>query len=217
MSSSMEVAVPAETPVPESSPVVDRAASDFAQVKTRLTIGSGAIAFLTATIGPAIAFDITLGLGNDAGSKYMIFFTLFAGGLFLVCWKALSRIGNSALIAIALISTGSFIGYSIARQNWACTYDYAGNTDRIATGTSLTARGIETQHVAKETIANCTDFLATASGDAAVLYRWPGLIGHFLVLYGIFALAWLSLAAFLLAATQRSLRGWRAGQTRRNG
>lgn len=188
----------------------DTVVVELTATKQRLAFGAGAIAFLMATIGPAIAFDISLGPDNDAGANYKIFFTLLAGGLFLLGWKKLDDLSSKVFVSLVAISIISFIGYSSARQIWSCPYQLADNQDRIALGTTLTVYGRDVQRLVPETREDCFLFLSSKAGDAAGLYLWSGLLAHFLALYAAFVLAWLSLAIFLVAAARRSLRGGQA-------
>jgi hypothetical protein len=190
------------------APATDPAAAYFEKVKARWLFATGAITFLMATIGPAIAFDITLSFGSDTGSTYTAFFSIVSGGLLLLSWNSLSGRKLWPVLVFVAVSVVSFLSFSIARERWSCPYQLADNDNRIVIGTQLSPDSYKVIQEVPHAKANCTELLLSFGGSSVDAYLWNGLIGRFLALYGIFVLAWLSLAAFLLSAVQRSLRGW---------
>jgi len=188
----------------------DPVQGDVDTAKRRWALAVGFIGWLSAIIAPAVSFDIELAIHSGAGPQFQAFFLIVSAVLFLVAWRALDHLPMWALGALAIASATAFIGYTLAKESWTCTYYPAVQPNRLVMGSVQLdpAKSFLAAHPPNP--ATCEALMENWGGDATQIWQWSGIVTRFLTLFGLYALAWLALALLVVGAIRRSLLNWKA-------
>ena len=158
-------------------------------------------------IGPAISFNAKLALSSNSGTEFQAFFLIVTTVLFLLTWRLLDGLPLWSLGVAAVLAVLSFVAYSQAKDEWTCL-SYL-DPSPLVMGTVLLPEAAA--HLAKENPppATCEAVMENWGGDAYQIWEENGVRIRFLTLFGLYALAWLSLAVLVIGAARRSLTQWR--------
>jgi hypothetical protein len=195
-----------ETPAPPAaSGPPDPAEPQIAAIKKRWELAIGGVTWLATVLAPALTFNIVLSLNSDSGIQFKAFLLIITTVIFLLGWTQLNRIPIAALIGVLVLAVGSFVAYSLLKDVWTCRYYPAVNPDRFLMGEVLldNARTFLVQEGLLR--APCEAVMENWGGDAEQIWERGGLIKRFLILFGLYAFAFQSLALLIVAAVRRSL------------
>jgi len=182
------------------------AADGIDRMRKRWMLAAGVIAWLGGIIAPALSFDVDLIVGSDAGDRFRNYFLILSTILFLVGWQLIDRLPIWAFGLVALVSMASFGAYSLKKEDWTCHY-FPNIYEKPV------VKGIDKLESARQTLAEnpptepgCDAEMRPFGGDARKIWVWKDVERRFLMLFGFFALAWLSLALLVLGAVSYSLK-----------
>ncbi|MGZ8284164.1 MAG: hypothetical protein ACXWUZ_03770 [Allosphingosinicella sp.] len=156
------------------------------------------IAWLTATLGSSLTFDIHFALGSDLGIKVQAFFQILCTVIFLIAWKRIRRFPLSILIGLAVVALSLFLTYLLLREQWTCVYPGAG---RLTKGGEMISSAHDFLRDRKLLSADC-DIQMSMFPKANGTLIWPfwDLIARFLSMFLAYALAWLVSAMLIVGA-----------------
>lgn len=173
-------------------------------LQRRWGMAAGLIAWLTALIAPALTFDIELATSSDSGSQFRFYFQLLSTVIFLLAWRFLARVPIPMLALLGLLSITLFTAYSIEREGLTCLYMDGG---RYVMGDVLKLQ--PAAYLAKEGLltASCSEQMSHFGGDGLAMWERMGIVARFLILFGLYSLAWLALGLLIVAVVRRTLHG----------
>lgn len=184
---------------PKSPPAGNR-------LTARWELATGVVAWLASVLGPAISFDIAFGPGDNLSPEFHAFFGVLIAVLFLLAWKPLGRLPVWALGGLALIAALCFAGYAKTKRDWSCAYFPNLYKSRVIIGAQELAPAHARLAELGVTSSECDVRLRPFGGKAERLYDPDSLFWRFVMLFGFYALTWLSLALLVLGAVRRSLK-----------
>ena len=172
------------------------------QGKAIWSFAVAAVAWLASIIGPALTFDIQLSLGTDS-TAFKAFFMVFAGVLLLLVWRQVARLNEWSIAGILLIALVGFLGYTLLRDSWTCAYYPLVHEDRLVMGVTFKDSVLQDLTARNLLGRPCEEIMERWGGNASQIWTGDDVRNRFLMLYGLFTLAWLSLALAILAAVRR--------------
>lgn len=176
-------------------------------MRTRWELAVGAVAWLGGIIGPAITFDLALTRDGDVGLRFQAFFLVVSAVLFLLGWGLLGRLRPWMLGLIGAVAVAAFVGYTMMREDWSCAYyPELHEGRRLTTGTVILPAAREVLAQDPPADPSCRTLMEPFGGNAMWIWDPDEVKRHFLILFGLYALAWLSLALLVLGATRWSLK-----------
>jgi hypothetical protein len=176
------------------------------KLAARWDLGAGVVAWLASVLGPAISFDVAFSPDDNISPEFHALFGVLTAVLFLLTWKRLGRLPIWALAALALVGVLCFAGYAKTKRDWSCAYFPNINKSRVILGTQETAFARAKLAELQITEPGCEARLRPFGGKAETLYEGDGLYWRFVMLFGFYALTWLSLALLVLGAVRRAMK-----------
>lgn len=165
-------------------------------------LAAGVVSWLAAIITPAISFDVDLAISSEAGLQFRAYFQILSTILFLLAWKLLERLPIWTLAILALCSALLFVTYSIGKDYWSCVYMDGG---RYIIGGALKAEAATYLATEKLLDAPCLEQMSHFGGDGLRMWQREDIVTRFLVLFGTYSLAWLTLALLVAGAARHGI------------
>ena len=165
----------------------------------------GVVAWLASVLGPAISFDIAFGPGDNLSPEFHALFGVLTAVLFLLAWKKLGNLPVKLLGVLALTGVLCFAGYAKTKRDWSCAYFPHIYNSRVILGTQETTFARAKLAELQINEPGCEARLRPFGGRAQTLYESDGLYWRFVLLFGFYALTWLSLALLVLGAVRRAI------------
>lgn len=162
------------------------------------------VAWLSGVVAPALMFDIGFGPQSELDTQFRAFFQIFATVIFLIVSQKHLIHSKKSEISILAIGVILFVSYALFKDYWSCAYY---DTGRVVIGSKPLP---EAEHFIRNralTTSTCLDVLSPFGGNAASIWARQEIVFRFLVLFGLYSLAWLSIALSVLAAIRTAIDG----------
>lgn len=176
-------------------------------MRARWAMAAAIVAWLVSIIAPAISFDVEYSLHSDMGGQFRAYFQILCTVLFLLAWWRLKHVPLWALGGLAVLSVILFISYSFAYHGWVCDYPTVG---RYVKGSDYLPKAADFIRLRGLSDAPCGEIMSNfvdPRGQDLPIWEEGGLARRFLTLFGLYSLAWLSLAVLVMGASRRALQG----------
>jgi len=183
---------------------------DDGEWRKKWAVAAGVVTWLASVLATAISFDVELALSSDAGGQFKAYFLILSAVLFLLFAGLLDRLPRWSLGLLVLVSLGLFGAYTLQKDAWTCSYFPNHYEDRLTMGATLLPEARAFLEEMPPGDPGCESLMKPFGGDARKIWLWSEVRNRFLILFGLYAAAWLTLALLVLGAIRHSLSGKRS-------
>jgi hypothetical protein len=156
------------------------------------------IAWITATLAPALTFDVGFAMGSDMGPKLQAFFQILCTAMFLIAWKRIRRFPMALLLGLAFSAFALFLTYSLLREQWTCQYLEVGRFVKGGDMLPAAYQFLESRGFLRGDCAFQMSQFPEANGTH--LWEFRDLVARFLTIFAAYAFAWLTSALLIVGA-----------------